>query len=164
MFVVLDQKVFKESKVRKVKTVQLELEVNKEYRQFKEHKVRLGHKGQLPVVRVGPCPVLATITSLDTSGSVGKYTSVTIGADGLGLISYYDATNNDLKVSHCSNTACTAATITSLDTSGVVGFHTSVTIGTDGLGLISYYEQDNGDLKVFPQCNTFRSPYFRRRR
>ena len=30
-------------------------------------------------------------------------TSITIGADGLGLISYYDVTNGDLKVAHCSN-------------------------------------------------------------
>jgi len=27
---------------------------------------------------------------------VGTYTSVTIGADGLGLLSYYDSSNNDL--------------------------------------------------------------------
>ena len=41
---------------------------------------------------------------------------MTIGADGLGLISYFDETNDDLKVAHCSNTNCTAATITSLTT------------------------------------------------
>ena len=35
-----------------------------------------------------------------------KYTSMTIGADGLGLISYYDATNGDLKVAHCENAFC----------------------------------------------------------
>jgi len=29
--------------------------------------------------------------------------SITIGADGLGLISYYDVTNADLKVAHLSN-------------------------------------------------------------
>jgi hypothetical protein len=36
-------------------------------------------------------------------GSVGYYTSVTIGVDGLGLISYYDSTNDDLRVAHLSN-------------------------------------------------------------
>ena len=99
-------------------------------------------------------PSTSTITSLDTSGSVGDYTSVTIGADGLGLISYYDATNDDLKVAHCSNTACTAATITSLDTVGNVGYYPSVTIGADGLGLISYCDATNDDLKVAHCSNT----------
>ena len=40
------------------------------------------------------------VTTLDTTGDVGEYTSVTVGADGLGLISYFDATNADLKVAH----------------------------------------------------------------
>jgi len=73
---------------------------------------------------------------------------VTIGADGLGLISYYDATNGDLKVAHCADIACTSATITALDTAGVVGEGTSVTVGADGLGLISYADWTNSNLKV----------------
>ena len=45
--------------------------------------------------------------AVDTAGSVGQTTtSITLGADGLGLISYYDTTNADLKVLHCSNTLC----------------------------------------------------------
>jgi len=95
-----------------------------------------------------PPPSDNTITPLDTTGNVGEFTSVTIGADGLGLISYYDVTNGDLKVAHCSNVACTSATFTPLDTTGEVGRFTSVTIGADGLGLISYYDGTNGDLKV----------------
>lgn len=46
------------------------------------------------------------LTTLDGSGNVGQYSSVTIGTDGLGLISYYDATNGDLKVAHCSDLFC----------------------------------------------------------
>ena len=34
------------------------------------------------------------------------FTSQTIGADGLRLISYYDISNKDLKVAHCSNSLC----------------------------------------------------------
>jgi hypothetical protein len=91
-----------------------------------------------------------TITALDTAGDVGQHTSITIGADGLGLISYYDVTNQNLKVAHCSNLECSAATITTLDSAGDVGENTSITIGTDGLGLISYLKDDpsDGDLKV----------------
>jgi preprotein translocase subunit Sec61beta len=94
-------------------------------------------------------PSANTITTLD-SAFVGWWTSVTIGADGLGLISYYG--NSDLKVAHCNDVACTSATITTLDSEGSVGWYPSVTIGADGLGLISYYDDTNLDLKV-AHCN-----------
>ena len=48
----------------------------------------------------------ATITTVDSGGDVGVYASVTIGADGLPVISYQDLTNGDLKVAHCSNRFC----------------------------------------------------------
>ena len=89
-----------------------------------------------------------SLTTRDGSGDAGLYTSVTIGADGLGLISYYDATNRDLKVAHCSNQTCTSATISSLDRIGDVGQYTSIALGSDDLGLISYYDATNGDLKI----------------
>jgi hypothetical protein len=88
------------------------------------------------------------LTTLDGSGNVGQYTSVTIGADGLGLISYHDVTNRTLKVAHCSNRACTSATLTTLDSAGEIGRSTSVTVGADGLGLISYHDVTNGNPKV----------------
>ena len=44
-----------------------------------------------------------SLTTVDSDGDVGTHTSVTVGADGLGLISYYDNTNVDLKVAHCSD-------------------------------------------------------------
>jgi hypothetical protein len=57
--------------------------------------------GDTSLVRPG-----VALTTLDGPGNVGQYTSVTIGADGLGLISYYDATNGNLKVAHCSDLFC----------------------------------------------------------
>jgi len=91
----------------------------------------------------------ATLTTVDSTGHVGWLkTSITIGADGRGLISYYDATNYDLKVAHCDDLACTSATVTTLDSAGDVGMYASIATGADGLGLISYYDQGNGDLKV----------------
>ena len=88
---------------------------------------------------------------------------MTIGADGLGLISYYDKNNENLKVAHCDNTACTSVTTTTIDSTGIVGGYSSSTIGADGLGLISYYDWDNENLKVAHCENAFCSPYFRRR-
>jgi len=44
---------------------------------------------------------------LDSTGVVGNYSSITIGTDGLALISYYDNTFGDLRVAHCANVTCT---------------------------------------------------------
>ena len=43
---------------------------------------------------------------MDSVGDVGQYSSLTIGSDGLALISYYDATNQALKVAQCPNELC----------------------------------------------------------
>jgi hypothetical protein len=47
-----------------------------------------------------------TITTIDSGGYVGYHTSITIGTDGLPVISYYDWTIYDLKVAKCANPFC----------------------------------------------------------
>jgi hypothetical protein len=47
-----------------------------------------------------------TITTVDPTGAVGRFSSITIGTDGLPVISYYDATDDDLKVVKCANPFC----------------------------------------------------------
>src|SRR5205814_835508 len=88
------------------------------------------------------------VSTVDSIGLVGTDSSITIGADDLGLISYYDGSNGDLKVAHCANAACSSATLATLDSAGDVGAYTSITIGADGRGLISYQNVTNDDLKV----------------
>jgi hypothetical protein len=102
--------------------------------------------GTLPNRAVAPTGNVSA--TLDSTGDVGEYTSVTIGVDGLPLISYFDDTNSALKVAHCSDPACTSATVNTMDSAGWVGLHPSVIIGADGLGLITYHDRDNDDLKV----------------
>ncbi len=46
------------------------------------------------------------LTAVDSSGTTGLFTSMTIPSDGLPVISYYDESNQDLKVAHCANQFC----------------------------------------------------------
>jgi hypothetical protein len=94
------------------------------------------------------------LSVLDSIGVVGEYTSIAIGEDGLGLISYRDYTNHSLKVAHCKKTDCKEATTAKLDSSADVAWNTSIAIGTDNLGLISYFDNTNQDLKVAHCLNT----------
>jgi hypothetical protein len=111
-----------------------------------------GPQGPAGPALVRSAPSAMTITTLDAVGVVGgddgETTSATIGADGLGLVAYYDETNGHLKVAHCNDVACTSATKTTLDSAGDVGRGSSVVLGADGLGLISYRDKTNGGLKV----------------
>jgi hypothetical protein len=97
----------------------------------------------------------ATSTTVDTIGNVGEFLSMTIGVDGLPIISHHDASNLALRVTHCDNTACTSATSTNVDTTGNVGRHSSITIGADGLPIISHQDTtsfSNIALRV-TRCN-----------
>ena len=90
-----------------------------------------------------------TLTTVDSGGNVGFDISITIGTDGLPVVSYYDSTNGDLKVAKCGNAACSSGNVLSTVDSGFnVGRYTSIAIGTDGLPVISYYVVTTQDLKV----------------
>jgi hypothetical protein len=52
------------------------------------------------------CTTGNTLWAVDTGGEVGAFTSITIGVDGLPVVSYCDDANGDLKVLHCSNVFC----------------------------------------------------------
>ena len=86
------------------------------------------------------CSTGNTTTTVDSGGDVGQYTSITIGTDGLPVISYYDSTNRSLKIAHCGDATCsTGNTLTTVDSTGNAGQFTSISIGGDGLPVISYY-------------------------
>jgi cell shape-determining protein MreC len=95
------------------------------------------------------CSGSSTITTVDSAGNVGEFTSITIGADGFPVISYYNVTNGDLKVAKCVDAACSgSSTITTVDSVGFVGWYTSITVGADDFPVISYYDSNNTVLKV----------------
>jgi len=103
-------------------------------------------------------------TIVDSTGSACRFNSITIGGDGMPVISYYDETNKDLKVAHCGDITCSVGnTIMTLDSENDVGEHTAITIGVDGLPVISYYKEGTGNLKVIHCSNVFCIPYWKRR-
>lgn len=54
-----------------------------------------------------PMPGVPAITTVDDAANeVGLYTSIAIGADGLPVISYYDASAHALKVAKCGTRSC----------------------------------------------------------
>ncbi|MDG1876342.1 MAG: S-layer homology domain-containing protein, partial [Acidimicrobiales bacterium] len=75
--------------------------------------------------------------TLETTDTVGYFTSVAVGADGNPVISHWDATNFDLELYVCADPACTTGTNQTLETTGNVGWYTSVAIGNDGNPIIS---------------------------
>ncbi|NIP54052.1 MAG: hypothetical protein GWN30_20345, partial [Gammaproteobacteria bacterium] len=57
----------------------------------------------------------ANLQVVDSAGNVGVNNDLTLDNNGRPVISYYDATNQQLKLAQCNNLNCTAPNLTVVD-------------------------------------------------
>lgn len=104
--------------------------------------------GELRVLHCGDASCMAdnVIVVVDDEGDIGSYPSLQLDAAGHPVVSYYDVTNQDLKVLHCGDATCTKGnTVVVGDPEG--GALTSLELDAAGNPVVGYADQD-GSVKV----------------
>ncbi len=88
-----------------------------------------------------------TISTIDSEGDVGWFSSIAVDSNNKAHISYVDATNGDLKYATNASGSWQELTVDSLGDVGPVFSSRSIAIDSNNKIHISYYDATNGYLK-----------------
>lgn len=96
-------------------------------------------------------PASWVVDTADNSGTAGGHISLAFNHAGNPVVSYFDATNGDLRLARHSGTAWTTEAV---DTAGTVGLYTSCRVRSDSAVYIAYFDQTRGWLKLARTADT----------
>jgi hypothetical protein len=98
-----------------------------------------------------------SIETPDFLADVGQWSSMALGVDGKPVVSYYDATNGNLKLLRCGDVNCSSGNLihapdtdNAANDTGALG--TSLKLDSAGNPVVSYLDQNNIELEVM-HCN-----------
>ena len=97
------------------------------------------------------CTLVVTSTADDSPNDVGQYPSLILDEDGEPIISYYDASSQNLKIVGCIE-SCTSVLLTwsepgEVDSGGNSGLFSSLVLDADGFLRIAYYDKTSDALR-----------------
>ena len=98
------------------------------------------------------------ITTVDSGGDVGKYSSIAVGSDGLPAIAYHDQTNEDQKIVKCGDPSCSSGNFITIIGGGSfggtrIGLQNDIILDSSNNPLVVYYSLDTSK-NYLAQCTS----------